>query len=107
MKKLLLDECVPQGLRHSLSNFETYSVTYMSWSGIKNGKLLHLATQNGFDIFLTTDKNLQFQQNMDKHNITIVVLSVIRLDLETVLLLLPKFLAISNSIEKHKVYVLE
>lgn len=78
MKKLLLDECVPQGLRHSIIDFEIYSVTYMGWSGIKNGKLLQLAISEGFDIFLTTDKNLQFQQNMDKHNITIVKRNKVR-----------------------------
>lgn len=107
MRKLLLDECVPQGLRHSIIGFEVFSVTYMGWSGIKNGKLLQLAISEGFDVFLTTDKNLQFQQNMDKHNITIVVLNVLRLDLETALLLLPNFHGSVDTFEKHKIYLID
>lgn len=107
MKKLLLDECVPQGLRHSIIGFEVYSVTYMGWSGIKNGQLLELAIGEGFEVFLTTDKNLQFQQNMDKHSISIVVLNVIRLDLETAQLLLPAFHSKSQSLEKHKIYLID
>jgi hypothetical protein len=108
MKKLLLDECVPQGLRHSIEGFDVYSVTYMQWSGIKNGKLLQLAVENNFEVFLTTDKNLQYQQNMDKHDIAIVILSVVRLDLETTELLLPKFHETAASgFEKNKIYIIE
>lgn len=79
----------------------------MGWSGIKNGRLLQLAIANGFEIFLTTDKNLQYQQNMDKHAISIVILNVIRLDMETVMLLLPKFHTPANTFEKYKVYIIE
>src|ERR1019366_6723826 len=91
MKKLLLDECVPQGLRHSLTGFEVYSATYMGWSGIKNGALLKLAVENNFDLFFTTDKNLRFQQNLEKFPISIIVFDVVKLELENILVLLPKF----------------
>ncbi|CAN5373260.1 hypothetical protein BH09BAC1_BH09BAC1_15770 [soil metagenome] len=107
MTKLLLDECVPQGLRSHLSEFETFTVTYMGWGGLKNGELLQTAVSHQFDVFLTTDKNLQYQQNMHKHAITIVVFDVVRLELDNILVLLPKFKKIIYSIEKHRIYVID
>jgi hypothetical protein len=107
MIKLLLDECVPQGIRANLSEFDTYTVTYMGWSGLKNGELLQTAISHGFEFFLTIDKNLQFQQNMHKHNITIVVFDVVRLELENILILLPKFKSLASTLEKHRIYIID
>jgi predicted nuclease of predicted toxin-antitoxin system len=107
MIKLLLDECVPHGLRNSLAEFETYTVTYMGWSGLKNGELLQTAIINGFDVFITTDKNLQHQQNMDKHAITIVILDVVRLEIENIMVLLPKFKSTVGAMQKHHIYVVD
>ena len=45
----------------------------MGWAGIKNGKLLALAEQE-FDVFITVDRNLSFQQNLPKFNIAVIVL---------------------------------
>ncbi len=107
MAKLLLDECVPQGLRSSLNEFETFTVTFMGWGGLKNGELLQTAVNNGFSFFLTTDKNLQYQQNMHKHAIIIVVFDVVRLDLENLLLLVPKFKNMAPRMENHNIYVID
>ncbi|MDB5281380.1 MAG: hypothetical protein JWO06_455 [Bacteroidota bacterium] len=107
MKKLLLDECVPQRLRHSLLEFDVYSATYMGWIGIKNGALLKLAVENNFDLFLTTDKNLRFQQNLENFPLSIIVFDVVKLELENILVLLPKFKEMGGTFEKHKVYIIE
>jgi len=107
MIKLLLDECVPLGLRSRLSEFDTYTVTYMGWGGLKNGELLQTAVANQFDFFITIDKNLQHQQNMHKHAITIIVFDVVRLELENILVLLPKFKDLMESFEKHRIYVID
>ena len=107
MKKLLLDECVPQRVRKSLPEFEVYTTAYMGWGGIKNGKLLQLAVDNKFDLFLTTDKNLPYQQNATKFPIVIVVFNVIKDELETILLLLPKFKQMVNNFEPNRVYIIE
>ncbi len=107
MIKLLLDECVPQGIRASLTEFDTYTVTFMGWSGLKNGKLLETAILYDFEVFLTIDKNLQHQQNMHKHNITIVVFDVVRLELENILILLPKFKRVASTLEKHRIYIID
>jgi uncharacterized protein (DUF433 family) len=55
-------------------NFEIHTVKDMGWLGKKNGELLGLATFNGFDIFLTLDKNLKNQQSINKFDLKFIVL---------------------------------
>ena len=71
--KILLDECVTKHLKPLLIGHEVSTVREMGWSGVKNGKLMTLCVENGFEILLTIDKNLQHQQNLDKYPITIVI----------------------------------
>ena len=71
--KVLLDECVPSKLRRELTGHQVLTVTERGWSGIENGELLSLA-QNEFDVFLTVDQNLTYQQNLRTFNIAIVLL---------------------------------
>jgi hypothetical protein len=66
--RVLLDECVPRKLRRELPGHEVLTVTERGWSGIKNGELLALA-QAEFDVFLTIDQNLKYQQNLKAFNI--------------------------------------
>ena len=60
--RILFDECVPKRLRRSLSKYEIKTVPEAGWSGIKNGELLKKAAES-FDILITVDRNLAFQQN--------------------------------------------
>jgi len=71
--KLLLDESLPKKLKHSLPEHEVSTVAEMGWRGIKNGKLLTLASLN-FDAFLTADQNLGYQQNLKMLPLSVVVL---------------------------------
>jgi len=71
--KVLLDECVDTRLAALLSAFDTRTVHDKGWSGITNGKLLILA-QAEFDVFVTVDRNLSFQQNLPKFSIAVVLL---------------------------------
>lgn len=103
-KKLLLDECVPQRLREHFADADPYTVAYMKWDGIKNGKLLTLAVENGFDIFLTTDKNLAYQQNITQHKIAIVVLDVPIAKMKYLVPLVGKVKDQLNSFAAGKVY---
>lgn len=73
--KLLLDENLPKKLKLDFNGHETYTVRDMGWNGIKNGELLKLLINEGFDALLTFDKNLQYQQNFDKYTITVFVLT--------------------------------
>lgn len=76
--KVLLDECVTRKLKSRLSGYEVFTVTDMQWNGLKNGVLMSAAIGEGFDMLLTIDKNLEFQQNLKKHNIIVAVFEVQR-----------------------------
>ncbi len=54
--KILLDECVTKHLKPYLKEHEVYTVRELQWSGIKNGKLMALCVENGFDMLLTIDR---------------------------------------------------
>lgn len=85
---LLLDESVPNRFRRSLPNHEVRTVVEMGWSGIKNGKLLALAS-NDFDAFITVDKNLPYQQNLTTLPVAVIVLDAVSNELPALLPLVP------------------
>jgi predicted nuclease of predicted toxin-antitoxin system len=72
--RILLDESLPRSLRGELTGHSAKTVAEMGWSGVENGELLHRAAK-GFDVLLTADQNLQFQQNMDALPLSVVVLT--------------------------------
>jgi len=71
--KILLDECLDRRLAREISGHEVKTVPQMKWAGIKNGELMRLA-ETEFDVFITVDRNLSFQQNLPKFNIAVLVL---------------------------------
>ena len=72
--KLLLDECVHVDFRHSLRGHQVFTVTYLGWKSIKNGKLLAKAAAEGFDAMLTTDRAIEFEQNLSVLPLSLVIL---------------------------------
>ena len=90
--KILLDECVPRGLRRHLPGHEIKTVPEMGWGGIKNGKLLALA-QESFEVFLTVDQNLSFQQNLPQFRIAVLVVPARSNDINDILPFVPAILA--------------
>jgi hypothetical protein len=78
--RLLLDESIPVKFRRSLPNHDVRTVVEMGWSGVKNGKLLALAA-DGFDAFVTVDKNLPFQQNLTTLPVAVIVLDAVSKEL--------------------------
>ena len=105
--KILLDECITKRLKPHFQEFEVFTVSEMKWNGIKNGKLMSLCIANDFDMVLTIDKNLMFQQNLDKHNITIVVLNSLTSKIEELVSFIPSFKLHIKNLEKHKAYIIE
>ena len=87
--KVLLDECVPRKLKRELTEHEVLTVTEYGWSGIKNGKLLTLAEAE-FDVFLTIDQNLKYQQNLKAFHIGVILLVARNNRLKTLLPLMPE-----------------
>jgi hypothetical protein len=87
--RVLLDECVPRKLRRELAEHEVLTVTEKGWSGVKNGDLLSLAEVE-FDVFLTVDQNLKYQQNLQTFHIGIILLVARNNRLKTLLPLMPE-----------------
>jgi predicted nuclease of predicted toxin-antitoxin system len=71
--KLLLDECIDRRLARGLPGHFVRTVPQMGWATIKNGRLLRLAEKE-FDVFVTVDRNLSFQQHLPKFDIAVAVL---------------------------------
>ena len=73
--KILLDENMPTKVKYDFGEgYDVSTIKDMGWLGKKNGELLGLAAFNGFDIFITLDKNLKNQQNLNKVDIKFIVL---------------------------------
>ena len=72
LMRILLDESVPARLGRLLIGHEVKSVQRHGWSGIKNGKLLALAATE-FDVFLTADKGIEYQQNLSTLPIAVLI----------------------------------
>lgn len=71
--KLLLDECIDRKFAREFVGYEVKTVPQMGWAGVKNGQLLTLAEAE-FDVFITVDRNLSFQQNLPQFDIAVIVL---------------------------------
>lgn len=74
--RILLDEDLPQRLAALLVGHEVSTVPRRGWAGIKNGKLLGLAGAE-FDVFVTMDGNLEFQQNLASLPIAVLVIEAV------------------------------
>lgn len=69
MKKLLLDECIPRKFKDHLSGHSCLTVPEAGWAGKKNGELLSLAEDAGFQVFVSLDQGIEFQQNLTGRDI--------------------------------------
>lgn len=70
---ILLDECIDRRLAKEIEGHEVATVPQAGWAGIQNGELLRRA-QEQFDVFVTVDRNLSFQQNLPQFTIAVIVL---------------------------------
>ena len=72
--RILLDECVNQRLASDFVGHEVSTVKQMGWKSKQNGELLTLVAKS-FEVFVTTDRNLSFQQNVRRFDIAVVVMT--------------------------------
>ncbi len=103
--KLLIDECIDRELAREFVGYEVKTVPQMGWAGTKNGKLLALAAAE-FDIFITVDRNLSFQQNLPEFDIAVIVLQASSNRLADLKPLIPKVLAILSTAIKGQATVI-
>jgi predicted nuclease of predicted toxin-antitoxin system len=97
--KLLLDECIDRKLAREFVGHEVKTVPQMGWAGVKNGQLLALAEAE-FDVFITVDRNLSFQQNLPQFDIAIIVLQALSNRLADLKPLVPEVLATLSTVCK-------
>jgi hypothetical protein len=72
--RILFDQATPVPLRAYLDRHEVRTASQQGWDTLKNGDLLTAAEAAGFDVLLTTDKNLRYQQNLAGRKIAVVIL---------------------------------
>jgi len=71
--RILFDQGTPAPLRRHLHPNTVDTTAELNWSTVTNGELLKLAEENGYEVFVTTDQNLRYQQNLQDRKIGIVV----------------------------------
>ena len=79
--KVLLDENLSPRFRSVLGTHEVITVRFAGWAGLANGELLRTAESAGFEVFLTGDKSLSYQQNLHHRKMAVVILSAHSWDL--------------------------
>lgn len=90
--KILLDECVPPPLARYLEDHQVQTVPQAGWASTVNGPLIRLA-ESEFDVFITVDKGIRYQQNLNSMVIGFVVLRARSNRLEDLQPLVPDILA--------------
>jgi len=91
--KILLDESLPLKLIDEFPiDFQVFTVKGMGWLGLKNGELMRNISDSNFDLFVTVDKNLPYQQNLEKISFSIAILEAYNNRLPTLRAIIPKLI---------------
>ncbi len=96
--KLLLDECLPRKLKNHLPSHQCQTVPEAGWVGKKNGELLLLAEKSGYEVFLTLDRGMEYEQNLTGRKIAIVLVSARSSQLADLLPQMPAILETLRSV---------
>ena len=104
--RILLDENLDWRLSRELSDHEVKSVSKTDWAGLTNGALLAKA-EKGFDVFVTIDAGLQYQQDLQSKKIAIVILKAKSNRLADTIPLMPKLLKLLPSLIPGKLEIIE
>jgi predicted nuclease of predicted toxin-antitoxin system len=91
--RVLLDEQLPRHLAREIAGHDVSTVQQRGWAGLKNGELLRVAADAGFEVLVTADHNMQFQQNLSQSRLGIILLEASSNALEDLLPLVPSLLA--------------
>lgn len=102
--RLLLDECVTNYLKPEFVDHDVSTVDEAGFKGLKNGKLLEAATGR-FDVLVTVDQNLRFQQNLEKYSLSVLVLRARRTSLPFLKPLMAEALTVLESIKHGEIVV--
>jgi len=73
--RVLLDEQLPRQLARELTGHDVRTVQQQGWAGLRNGELLRRAAEDGFEVFVTADQNIAFQQNLTGSPLRVIALT--------------------------------
>lgn len=106
--KLLLDENIDIRFKQYFPEqlYQVYTVRDMQWNGIKNGDLLRLLKEHGFDGWIVVDKHIPYQQNIATLPCAVIVLNVFRNTLKHIVPLVPNILERLEELKDQKVIVI-
>ncbi|HXE05316.1 MAG TPA: hypothetical protein VN579_04960 [Bryobacteraceae bacterium] len=90
--RILLDECVDEGLRHAIAGHVCQTCRFAGFKGLTNGKLLTAAENAGFNVIVTVDLNIQHQQTLHERALALVILQAPTTGLDDLLPLVPELL---------------
>ena len=97
--RILLDECVPKSLKREFDDLNIKTVKEMGWSGTKNGALLKLMSDGKFNVLLASDRNIKYEQNLQKADVAVIVMVAYTNRVNDLLPLVPKIREILVSID--------
>lgn len=100
--RVLLDECLPRRLKREFAGHDTRTAPEMGWASKRNGELLGLAVGQ-FDVFLTADRNLSYEQDLSSFDIAVVVLVARSNRLDDLRPLVPRVLALLPTAKRRAV----
>src|SRR5260370_41225898 len=101
--RVLLDECVSEGLRNYLAEHECQTARYAGLAGLENGQLLTAAEAAKFEVLLTVDFGFGYQQNLGHRQIAVIIFCVKSVHFENLVSLMPTCLTHLESIKPGQV----
>lgn len=105
--RILLDECLPRALKKSLSpEHDVWTVPEAGYAGLKNGQLLR-AVDGKFDLLITSDTNLQYQQTLGRYSLAFLLLRARSNDIVDLLPVMTRALAVLDSVASGQLLVVE
>ena len=105
--KLLLDECLPRKLKREFTGHEVFTIDEASFKGLKNGELIRSASERGFEVLVSVDKNIEHQQNKENLPLAILVLSAKNNRIESLLPLMTEALEVLENIKTGDIITIE
>jgi hypothetical protein len=105
--RILIDECIDERFRNSLPGHDCQTARYAGFAGLKNGDLLDAAEKAKFDVFLTADQGIEYQQNLTARKLAIIIFHAKSNRLKDLLPLVPACLAHMKSIQPGQMVTIE
>ncbi len=105
--RILLDECIDESLRHAFAGHLCQTCRYAGFKGLANGDLIAAADDAGFEVLITVDQNMAYQQSIRNRAISVVVLRAGTTNIDALLTLMPEVLACLEALKPGSVFRIE